>query len=141
MRCPPRGAARRTERVPVLITSSFRQKRSSGKRRDIPRVIRTAAMRVCLPRPFGRTAPFALRAALCAATVAGCSAAPSQNILGSYFPSWMICALIGLVVAIVLRQVFAGVGIDRTLPVPLLVYLAIAIAAAFATWLIWLGRA
>jgi hypothetical protein len=53
----------------------------------------------------------------------------------------MICALIGLVVAIVLRQVLASVGIDRTLPAPLLVYLAIAIAASFATWLIWLDRA
>jgi YtcA family len=73
--------------------------------------------------------------------LAGCSAAPSQNILGSYFPSWMICALIGLVVTIVIRQLFAVAGIDRTLPVPLLVYLAIATAAAFATWLIWLDRA
>lgn len=140
MRCSPERAARRTERVPVRITSSFRQKCSSGKRRGIPRVIASAAMRVCL-RPVGKTAPFPLGAALCAASVAGCSAAPSQSILGSYFPTWMICALIGLVVAIVLRQVLASVGIDRTLPAPLLVYLAIAIAASFATWLIWLDRA
>jgi outer membrane protein TolC len=47
----------------------------------------------------------------------------------------MICALFGLVAAIVLRQVFATAGIDRTLPAPLLVYLAIATAAAFAIWL------
>ncbi|HEY1981347.1 MAG TPA: YtcA family lipoprotein [Xanthobacteraceae bacterium] len=70
--------------------------------------------------------------------MAGCSAAPSQNILGSYFPSWMICALIGIVATIVVRQVFVVAGIDRTLPAPLLVYLAIATAAAFAAWLIWL---
>jgi hypothetical protein len=82
-------------------------------------------------------APFALWTALCV-SLAGCSAAPSQNILGSYFPSWMICALIGLVVTIVVRQIFAVIGIDRTLPAPLLVYLAIATAAAFAAWLIWL---
>jgi hypothetical protein len=50
----------------------------------------------------------------------------------------MICALIGLVVTIVVRQIFAVIGIDRTLPAPLLVYLAIATAAAFAAWLIWL---
>jgi Ca2+/Na+ antiporter len=70
--------------------------------------------------------------------MAGCSAAPSQNILGSYFPSWMICALIGLAAAIAFRQVFAVAGIDRTLPAPLLVYLALGTAAAFAVWLIWL---
>ena len=29
--------------------------------------------------------------------LSGCSSAPSRNILGSYFPSWMICALIGMV--------------------------------------------
>lgn len=86
-------------------------------------------------------APVAPWAVLCAAAVAGCSAAPSQSIFGSYFPTWMICALIGLVVTIVVRQLLASAGIDRTLPAPLLVYLAIAIAAAFATWLIWLDRA
>lgn len=85
-------------------------------------------------------ANFTLSAALCG-VLTGCNAAPSQNILGSYFPSWMICALIGLVVAVLVRQIFAVAGIDRTLPVPLLVYLAIATAAAFATWLIWLDRA
>ena len=98
-------------------------------------------MRVCLLRPFGKTTLFPLGAPLCAATVTGCSAAPSQSILGSYFPTWMICALIGLVVTIVVRQLLAAAGIDRTLPAPLLVYLAVAIAAAFATWLIWLDRA
>jgi hypothetical protein len=141
MRCSPTGVAWRTKGARVGVTSSFRQKRGSGKRRGIRRVIRTAAMRVSLPRSLVKTAPFPLAAALCAATVAGCSAAPSQSILGSYFPTWMICALIGLVVTVVLRQVFATIGVDRTLPAPLLVYLAIAIAASFATWLIWLDRA
>jgi hypothetical protein len=26
----------------------------------------------------------------------GCDGAPSRNILGSYFPSWMVCALVGI---------------------------------------------
>jgi YtcA family len=82
-----------------------------------------------------------LSAALCAATLAGCSAAPSHSILGSYFPSWMICALVGLFATVIIRQILVSVGIDRTLPAPLLVYLALAVAGAFATWLIWLDRA
>ena len=69
----------------------------------------------------------------------GCSEAPSQDILGSYFPSWMLCALCGLILAVVAKQVFASIGVDEALPVPLLVYLALAIAFAFATWLAWLG--
>ena len=71
--------------------------------------------------------------------LSGCSPAPSQNILGSYFPSWMLCALAGLGMTVVVRQVFVLVGIDKSLPVPLVVYLALAVAFAFATWLAWLG--
>jgi hypothetical protein len=70
--------------------------------------------------------------------LAGCNAAPSQNILGSYFPSWMLCALAGIGATIVLRQLLVLVGLDKALPVPLLVYLAFTVAFAFATWLIWL---
>ncbi len=47
-----------------------------------------------------------LRAVLVLISVAAltaCSASPSRNILGSYFPTWMICALLGLVVVVVLR--------------------------------------
>jgi hypothetical protein len=53
----------------------------------------------------------------------------------------MICALVGLLATVIIRQILVSVGIDRTLPAPLLVYLALAVAGAFATWLIWLDRA
>jgi hypothetical protein len=77
---------------------------------------------------------------MCACLLSSCSSAPSHPILGSYFPSWMFCALAGLGVAALLRQLFAALGIDRALPAPLVVYLALATAAAFATWLIWLDQ-
>jgi hypothetical protein len=70
--------------------------------------------------------------------LAGCSSAPSQTILGSYFPSWMICALAGLAASLVVRQFFVAVGLDKAVPAPLVVYLALAVAFAFATWLVWL---
>src|SRR5271155_5293617 len=78
-------------------------------------------------------------APLLLAALAGCSAAPTQNILGSYFPSWMLCALAGLAATILARQLLVVAGLDRALPAPLLVYLALAVAFAFATWLLWLG--
>lgn len=71
--------------------------------------------------------------------LAGCSTAPSQNILGSYFPSWMVCTLAGLAVTLVVRQVFVLTGIDKDLPAPLVVYLALVVAFAFAGWLAWFG--
>src|SRR5215467_2030062 len=69
----------------------------------------------------------------------GCSSAPSRNLLGSYFPSWMICALIGLGATVVFRAVLAKAGIDESLPMPIVVYLAFATAVSLAIWLLWLG--
>ena len=81
------------------------------------------------------------RALLLAACMilAGCAGSPTQNVFGSFFPSWMVCALAGLVFAAVMHRVFAAIGIDQALPAPLLVYLSLAVAFTFATWLIWLG--
>lgn len=149
MRCLPKGLERRTSRVG--IASIFRQKTLARNIRMSPKVIPPTLRSGPGWASEGKRAPMlaiakaqacrALNATLWASALAGCSAAPSQSILGSYFPSWMICALIGLLVTIVVRQVFAAVGIDRTLPAPLLVYLAAAVAASFAAWLIWLDRA
>jgi hypothetical protein len=79
----------------------------------------------------------------CAASMlgllAGCNGAPSRNILGSYFPSWMVCALVGIALALVARAVFKASGLLEELPVPFVVMLAIACAGTFAMWLIWLS--
>lgn len=69
----------------------------------------------------------------------GCDGAPSRNILGSYFPSWMLCALVGIAVALAARAIFKALGILEELPAPFLVILAIACAGTFAMWLIWLS--
>ena len=69
----------------------------------------------------------------------GCDGAPSRNILGSYFPSWMVCALVGIALAIAARATFKALGILEELPVPLVVMLAIGCAGTFAMWLIWLS--
>jgi hypothetical protein len=69
----------------------------------------------------------------------GCSSAPSRSILGSYFPSWMICVLIGMCATILVRGIFVKVGIDTELPMPVVVYLAFTIAFSFAIWLLWLA--
>ena len=69
----------------------------------------------------------------------GCSSSPSRNILGSYFPSWMICALVGLAATVVLRVVLAKLGIDAELPIPIVTYLAFATAVSLGMWLLWLA--
>jgi YtcA family len=86
-------------------------------------------------RGWWRAAPILLSVA----TLTACSASPSRNILGSYFPTWMICALLGLVGVVILRIVLGKTGIDATLPMPVVVYLCTWIAVTLAIWLLWLG--
>src|SRR5882762_9367067 len=71
--------------------------------------------------------------------LSGCSSAPSRNILGSYFPTWMICALIGLAATVAVRALLVKAGIDAVLPMPIVVYLAFATAFSLAIWLPWLA--
>jgi membrane protein YqaA with SNARE-associated domain len=72
-------------------------------------------------------------------SLGGCNGAPSRNILGSYFPSWMVCALLGIAAAGIGRTIFKATGVLQELPVPFVVLLAIGCAATFALWLVWLG--
>ena len=71
--------------------------------------------------------------------LAGCEGAPSRNILGSYFPSWMVCALVGIALALVARAVLKRTGLLGELPAPLVVLLGFGCAVTFAMWLIWLA--
>ena len=71
--------------------------------------------------------------------LSGCSGSPSRNILGSYFPSWMVCALVGLVAALGARVALKASGLLGELPAPLVVLLSIGCAATFALWLLWLA--
>ncbi|HMA52702.1 MAG TPA: YtcA family lipoprotein [Magnetospirillaceae bacterium] len=74
---------------------------------------------------------------LLAGGLAGCNAAPTQSILGSFFPSWMICALAGIAGSVAVRLILSAIRIERSVPAPLLVHLAMAAAISFAVWLLW----
>jgi YtcA family len=71
--------------------------------------------------------------------LAGCDGAPSRSILGSYFPSWMVCALVGIALALVARAMLKATGLLQELPAPLAVLMAFGCAVNFAVWLIWLA--
>lgn len=71
--------------------------------------------------------------------VAGCSPAPSQNIMGSFFPSWLLCAALGAVIALLCRRLLSAAGISEYLIAAPLVYVALAASAALLIWLIRFG--
>ena len=71
--------------------------------------------------------------------LSACSAAPSQDVLGSFFPSWLLCAFIGVAAAAVCRQLLGLAGLNDSLIAPPLTYLAIVVAVSLLVWLIWFG--
>lgn len=77
-----------------------------------------------------------------AIALSGCSGAeaPSFSLVGSYFPSWMACAFIGIITAVIARVLFIRVGIDEVLPWRLLVYVCLALAVAFICSLLLFTR-
>ena len=66
---------------------------------------------------------------------AGCSRAPTFNILGSFFPSWILCGIIGIVLAVILRLYFVRIKLEEQLTPLIVVYPCL---AAFFTFIIWL---
>ncbi len=72
--------------------------------------------------------------------MSGCSAAPAQDILGSFFPAWMLCAAIGVIATVLARLVLIAVGIGDQLVLPLLTYLGFASCVTLLTWLLWFGH-
>ena len=71
--------------------------------------------------------------------LSGCSSAPSRSILGSYFPSWLICVLGAIGLTAVVRVLLDRAGIAEAMPVPVLAYLALLLAFSFGLWLLWLA--
>ena len=96
-----------------------------------------------VPPPASKPAPNYLNIAtgqLAVLSLAGCSTSPAQNILGSFFPAWMLCAVAGIAGAAIVGQVFGALGINRDLIVPPLTYVCIAVAGTLLVWLLWFGH-
>jgi hypothetical protein len=71
--------------------------------------------------------------AMLAAT--GCSRAPTFNILGSFFPAWILCGVLGILLTVGVRILFVRTNFEQELSPLILVYPCL---AAFFTFLIWL---
>ena len=67
--------------------------------------------------------------------LAGCRPGPSVDLLGSFFPAWMLALVIGIVLSILLRQLFIWTDLDPYLAPRGLVYVALAVLVTLATWL------
>jgi YtcA family len=67
----------------------------------------------------------------------GCSRAPSFNILGSFFPSWIVCGLIGILLTVVVRLFFVRIKLEPLLTPIILVYPCLTAFFTFTLWLVF----
>jgi len=64
-----------------------------------------------------------------------CGRAPSFDILGSFFPAWLFCLVLGIVLTVAACWVFSRAHIVIALPI--LTYPSLAALFTFALWLAW----
>ena len=64
-----------------------------------------------------------------------CSRAPSFDILGSFFPAWLVCLVLGLLLTVAAHWVFLRAHIAIALPV--LTYPSLTALFTFVLWLAW----
>jgi YtcA family len=78
-----------------------------------------------------RPSTFGLPLALTLCT--SCSRAPSFEILGSFFPAWLVCLALGLVLTAAGHWIVSRVHV--VLAVPILTYPSLTALFTFALWL------
>jgi len=67
----------------------------------------------------------------------GCRGAPQINLLGSFFPSWMLSVGIGVGGTLLLRTVFVRAKLEPHLGLLPLVYFCLWVLLTLASWLIF----
>jgi YtcA family len=99
----------------------------------VPGVQRTGAKAI-----QGRRDTWLTPALLCLSTaLAGCGRSPTFNIMGSFFPAWLICMFAGILLAALSNRVLAYFKLDREIAWSIVVYPCLALFFACALWLIF----
>ena len=68
--------------------------------------------------------------------ITGCERAPSFNIVGSFFPAWLLCLVVAVLLTVVSRAL-----LNRYVEIawPVLVYPSLTAIFALASWLVLFG--
>jgi hypothetical protein len=68
-------------------------------------------------------------------SMGSCARAPAMDILGSFFPGWLVCLVPGILLTVLVQQLLARRGLKLSYPV--LVYPCLTALFTFVTWLIF----
>jgi hypothetical protein len=81
-----------------------------------------------------------LRVAILIPLLALAACDPVVNVAGANFPAWLLCVIVGAIMAMILRQVFAATGLEPHLGPLLLIYPCLAMLLACLIYLIFFSR-
>jgi hypothetical protein len=110
--------------MPPKLTAKWMKTLTGNSRRLLGRGIRRAAVVGAFLAPT--------------LLAAGCSRAPSINILGSFFPAWIVCGVIGIFLTVGVRLFFVRIKLEDELLFPLiLVYPCLTALFTFTLWLVF----
>lgn len=84
----------------------------------------------------GRVLATAATAALLLSAT-GCSRAPTFNLLGSFFPAWILCGVIGIVLTVAVRLYLVHIDFEKELSPLIVVYPCMALFFTFTLWLLF----
>ena len=101
----------------------------------IPGLTRISVARTVKRRILGGPAPHSV----ILIGVVGCRVSPSVNVLGSFFPAWLISIVVGVVLTVVVRQVLIATDVGTDLGPAALVYPCLVGLLTLATWLVVFG--
>jgi YtcA-like protein len=72
---------------------------------------------------------------LVAPLLSSCSRAPSVEVLGSFFPAWLVCFIVAIVLTALVRLLVMRLRLKVALP--MLAYSGLAAFFTFALWLVF----
>jgi hypothetical protein len=67
----------------------------------------------------------------------GCQRAPSIDVLGSFFPAWLLCLVLGIVLTTGTRFLLLKLHLEKALSPPVLMYASATALFTFALWLLF----
>jgi len=73
---------------------------------------------------------------IAAPSLVSCQRAPSVDVLGSFFPAWLLCLTLGIVVTTGTRFLLSKLHLEEALSPAIVMYPCVAALFTFGLWLI-----
>lgn len=71
-----------------------------------------------------------------AATTVFLGLAPTLDVFGSYFPAWMLCLVVGLVLTVLMHGLLSGLRVAEFIRLKLVTYASMSLLFTLITWLV-----